>query len=359
MKQTLDVIKDDFKILALSSSLLASQDRHQSDTKVGSHSSEGHNSYNQSQTQVPKIDIAKVKAPFHVGYIDIESIYFDTDYHDVTQSAHAVIKGFNEDRSETYFCKLYENPQDRYHTITSMLSEMWYSQFGSVSETRLITSKDETTGTTSIIGAASVGLNSFTETKKLLDLLTQGVITPASHTPDGSANANIHSQALTKQIQAFLKKYQPILKGLEDPDTDLSEAQYIKFVSDFDAIFNNLTRATIQGEELTLQQMAYYFVHGRAGMDVALMLCPDGDNHQCNNGISTNEHGDFQHSKIDHDYATSRLQALTHTKPIPNELESQMNESIIGALIKGKPVPLQVLISTLIGPPDHRPNWST
>lgn len=68
------------------------------------------------------------------------------------------------------------------------------------------------------------------------------------------------------------------------------------------------------------------------------MLYPDGDNHQCNNGVSINQAGRLQYSKIDHDYSSARLQ---QHKP-PDELKCKMNKAIVAALTHGNPVPLQM-----------------
>jgi hypothetical protein len=307
------------------------------------------NIHGQEKTLVPdetlKDDddrIFDARTPFHAGVIDIETIALNTDCRDVTKSAHTVMRGFGID-GEVYFCKFSREKKAQYGTIASILAEAWYSKLALVAKTRLITKKDKTTGNVTTIGSASVGLERFTETKTLLDtLLKPDKKELALHTTGSTDASGTDLPDLRKQLAAFLEKYQATLKALENPKADISDELYARFDSDFDEIFTDSISVTIKGKELTLKDLAQSLVYGKAGMDVALMLYPDGDNHQCNNGISTNEHGHFQYSKIDHDYNEPRLQALLRKGSIPDELKCRMNTPIVAALMQGNPLPLQM-----------------
>ena len=307
------------------------------------------NIHGQEKTLVPgealKDDDGRIfdaRTPFHAGVIDIETITLNTDCRDVSKSAHTVMRGFGTD-GEVYFCKFSREKKAQYGTIASILAEAWYSKLALVAKTHIITKKDETTGSVTTIGSASVGLERFTETKTLLDtLLKPGKKELALHTTGSTDASGTDLPDLRKQLAAFLEKYQATFKALEKPETDISDELYARFDSDSDEIFTGSISVTIKGEELTLKDLAQSLVYGKAGMDVALMLYPDGDNHQCNNGISTNEHGRFQYSKIDHDYSVSRLQALLRKGPIPDELKCRMNPPIVSALMQGNPLPLQM-----------------
>lgn len=274
--------------------------------------------------------------------IDMNTIRFDTEKHGgVAASAHAVKKGFSKDGSDTYFCKFSKEKQASYSAIASILAEKWYGNFALISETRPIHQTDSKTGCISTIGFASVGLKDFTDTKIILDTFTQGKKKLTLH---GSDNIDLPSvlSSFNKKLDEFLKKYKHILHALENPSSSISDDLYRDFDSGFDVLFSDNILVAIGEESLTFRALAYSMVCGKAGMDVALMLYPDGDNHQCNNGISKGENDEFHYSKIDHDYSVSRLKALMRNKPIPDELKCKMSKVIISALLQGNPVPLQI-----------------
>lgn len=274
-----------------------------------------------------------------VATVDINSITFDTKNQGaVAKSAHVVKKGFGKD-GDIYFCKLSQAEQAADDTIASILAEKWYRNFALVSETRLISEKDSKAGAVSMVGSASVGLKGFTETKKILDTLTQGREKLTLHEAGNTDSPFADLPKFRRELDKFLKHYKPMLERLSG---GMAYDQCEDFDRQFDRLFTDAIAMTVEGKELTLKNLAHALVSGKAGMDIALMLYPDGDNHQCNNGISIDENDAFRYSKIDHDYSVSRLKALAQGRPMPKELKCQMDLPIVAALIEGNPVPLQV-----------------
>ncbi|OAJ33744.1 hypothetical protein [Piscirickettsia salmonis] len=266
---------------------------------------------------------------YEINYSDIT---FDTDSHEVTKSAHTVKKGRSKSNTETYFYKEFQSKSHCYDSIASLLAEKWYKKFALVSETRIVMDSEDYSRP---IGSASVGLQGFIETQRILDTLTDGnkKLELAFADSDGSSSSKFKSD-----LNEFFNKYQSLIKALQNPSSTIPNKQYADFCNDFDKIFTKKTSVIIDKKNITLKELAYGLVSGKAGADIALMLYPDGDNHQCNNGVSINQAGQLQYSKIDHDYSSARLQKH---KP-PDELKCKMNEAIVAALTHGNPVPLQM-----------------
>ncbi|AKP74321.1 hypothetical protein Psal006b_01127 [Piscirickettsia salmonis] len=269
--------------------------------------------------------------------INSSDITFDTDSHEVTKSAHAVKKGRNKTNTETYFYKAFESKSHCYDAMASLLAEKWYKKFALVSETRIVidnTNYNDNKNYGRPIGSASVGLQGFIETQRILDTLTDG----NKKLELVFADSDDSSSKFKSDLNEFFNKYQSLIKALQNPSSTIPNKQYSDFCNDFDKIFTKKTSAIIDKKNITLEELAYGLVSGKAGADIALMLYPDGDNHQCNNGVSINQAGRLQYSKIDHDYSSARLQ---QHKP-PDELKCKMNEAIVAALTHGNPVPLQM-----------------
>ncbi|PEQ15314.1 hypothetical protein, partial [Piscirickettsia salmonis] len=224
-----------------------------------------------------------------------------------------------------------ESKSHCYDAMASLLAEKWYKKFALVSETRIVINNEDYSRP---IGSASVGLQGFIETQRILDTLTDG----NKKLELAFADSDDSSSKFKSDLNEFFNKYQSLIKALQNPSSAIPNKQYADFCNDFDKIFTKKTSVIIDKKNITLEELAYGLVSGKAGADIALMLYPDGDNHQCNNGVSINQAGRLQYSKIDHDYSSARLQQ--HKSP--DELKCKMNEAIVAALTHGNPVPLQM-----------------